>query len=309
MNHFLIAFKTVLPLFLVIFAGVIFSRTKAASKNWVEILNQYALYIGFPALVVASLMSLETEGNSYVNLIFLNSGYIVFCMLLVFPVSKVFRFRLQMKRTLFLVLPFGNVAYLGIPVLSNALGKEILPIAAIISAVYVFWMLTLAVILIEIYGETRTESKKLFLSLVQNPLLLSVFIGLAIVWFKIQVPDFLSKTINFFADSVTAVVLFSLGIFLGMQKIGKIRDWSQVAVYSLLTMIGLPLLFYGFILLFNIDTPHLKAIIIDAAMPLGLTPYALSIQYKLESTLVARVVVLATLLSVIIVPLWMVILQ
>jgi predicted permease len=230
-------------------------------------------------------------------------------MLLAFPIAKLFRMNLQKKRTLFLILPFGNIAFLGIPVLNNAFGKEILPIAAIISAIYVFWMLTLAVILIEFYGETRTKPKKLFLSLLQNPLLLSVFIGLAIVWFNIELPDFLSKTINLFADSVTAIVLFSLGIFLGMQKIGNIKEWSQVTAYSLLTMIVLPALLYGFVLLFNTDTPHLKAIIIDAAMPLGITPYVLSAQYKLESALVARVVVLATLLSVIIIPLWMVILQ
>lgn len=309
MTHFIVAFKTVLPLFLVIFTGALFSRTKVASKDWVEILNQYALYIGFPALVIASLMNLEVNGNSYPTLILVNSGYIIFCLLLAVPIARIFNLSLEMKRTLFLVLPFGNVAYLGIPVLSNALGAEILPIAAIISAVYVFWLLTLAVILVEVYGKTRTEPKKLALSLAQNPLLLSVFIGLAIVWFQIELPDFLSKTINFFADSVTAVVLFSLGIFLGMQKIGNISEWSRVFVYSILTMIVLPFLLYAIVILFNLEIPYLKAVIIDAAMPLGLTPYALSVQYKLKTSLVARVVVLATLLSMVVIPLWMVLLN
>jgi predicted permease len=52
---------------------------------------------------------------------------------------------------------------------------------------------------------------------------------------------------------------------------------------------------------------QVKASILDAAMPLGLTPYALSIQYKLKTTLMARIVVLSTLLSMIIIPLWMVV--
>ncbi|MBN2635219.1 MAG: hypothetical protein JXR61_03040, partial [Prolixibacteraceae bacterium] len=59
----------------------------------------------------------------------------------------------------------------------------------------------------------------------------------------------------------------------------------------------------------GLETPQLKATILDAAMPLGVTPYALSVQYKLETTLFARVVVLATLLSIFILPLWMVILE
>lgn len=229
-------------------------------------------------------------------------------MLLAFPVSKFFGFSVNMKRTLFLILPFGNVSYLGIPILYSSFGKEALPIAAIISAVYVFWLLTLAILLIEVYGEDRINPKKLFLSLVQNPLLLSVFIGLAIVAFKIQIPGVVEKTIQLFADSVTAVVLFSLGIFLGMQKIGNPKEWVQVAILSMVTMFILPLIFYEVVLLLPYETANLKEIIIDASMPLGVTPYVLAVQYKLKTTLVARVIVLGTILSMIIIPVWMVIL-
>ncbi|MBT3386202.1 MAG: AEC family transporter [Prolixibacteraceae bacterium] len=308
MDTFLISFETVLPLFLVIFAGLLFSRTKVSSENWVEILNKYALWIGFPALVIFSLMQLDLDGKSYTSLILLNTIFIFASMFLAFPVSKFFGLSVNMKRSLFLILPFGNVSYLGIPILYSAFGNEVLPIAAIISAVYVFWLLTLAILLIEIYGEDKINLKKLFLSLVQNPLLLSVFIGLAIVAFKIQVPGFVEKTIQLFAESVTAVVLFSLGIFLGMQKTGKLKEWIQVAILSVVTMFILPLVFYMIVLFLPYEINNLKAIIIDAAMPLGVTPYVLAIQYKLKTTLVARVVVFGTILSMFIIPLWMVIL-
>lgn len=149
METFLIAVKTVLPLFLVILAGTLFSRTKASSSNWVEVLNKYALYIGFPALVITSLMHLEIGEQSYSKLIIYNSVYIIFCMLLAFPVSKLFRYSSKMRRSLFLILPFGNIAYLGMPILQNAFGDEILPVAAIISAVFVFWLLTLGIFLVE----------------------------------------------------------------------------------------------------------------------------------------------------------------
>lgn len=306
MDTFLIAFKTVLPLFLVIFTGIVFSRTKAASEAWVEILNKYALWIGFPALVIASLMHLKLDGESYSGLIITNSIYIVICMLLAFPAAKFFHLSSRFKRSLFLILSFGNVAYLGIPVLNNAYGNEILPVAAIISAVYVFWLLTLGIILIEVNGENRLNRKKLFLSLIKNPLLLSVFVGLIIVTFQIKLPEFAEKTILLFSNSVTAVVLFSLGIFLGLHKIGKIKDWLIAFVFSTITMLLLPFVFYEIAKNTGMDSMQFKATILDSAMPLGLTPYVLSVQYKLETSLVARIVVLATLLSMVIIPLWMV---
>ena len=87
---------------------------------------------------------------------------------------------------MFLILPFGNFAYLGIPVLQSAYGDEILPVAAIISAIYIFWLLTLGIILIEVFGEDRLYPKKLAFSLIKNPLLISVFVGLIIVFFNLK---------------------------------------------------------------------------------------------------------------------------
>lgn len=304
MIHFLLALKTVAPLFLVILTGILFSRTKVSSAEWVNILNQYALYIGFPALVVASLMHLEPGEQSYSKLILFNSVYVIFCVLLAYPVCRVFSFSKQTKRTLFLILPFGNIAYLGIPVLQNALGEQILPAAAIISAVFVFWMLTLALILIELSGDEKIHLKNLSMNLVQNPLLLSVFVGMFIVLFRIELPEFISKTIGFFAESVTAVVLFSLGIFLGMQNIGKLKEWYRVFAFVVVTMLILPFFYYLVLKTSNLQTDFIKASVIDAAMPLGLTPYALSLQYKLDTKLAARIVVLGTFLSVFIIPLW-----
>lgn len=304
MIHFLLALKTVSPLFLIILVGFLFSRTKVSSAEWVNILNKYALYIGFPALVVASLMHLEPGEQSYAKLIVFNSLYIIVCLLLAYPVGKIFRFPRKTQRTLFLILPFGNIAYLGIPVLQNALGDQILPVAAIIAAVFVFWMLTLALILIELSGEEKLHPKKLILNLIQNPLLLSVFVGLFIVLLRVEVPEFVSKTIDFFAESVTAVVLFSLGIFLGMQKIGKLKEWYQVLAFVLATMLILPFFYFLVLKVSDMQPDNIKASVIDAAMPLGLTPYALSLQYHLDTKLAARIVVLGTFLSVFIIPLW-----
>lgn len=308
MAHFYLAVKTVLPLFLVIIAGLLFSRTKSASITWIDVLSKYALWIGFPALVIASLMKLELNGQSYTGLILTNSVYIVICMLLAFPIAGIFKLTSKVKRSLFLILSFGNVAYLGIPVLHNAFGDAVLPVAAIISAVYVFWLLTLGIILIEINGEEKLDVKILIFSLLKNPLLLSVFAGLGIVFFKIQLPEIIEKTISLFSNSVTAVVLFSLGIFLGLHKIGHPKDWLKALVFTILTILVLPFIFYLAIKNTGMDALQFKATILDSAMPLGLTPYALSVQYNLEVPLVSRIVVLATVLSVLVIPLWMVVL-
>jgi len=306
MGTFIVAVTTVLPLFLVILLGMLFTRSKVFSVAWIDILNKYALYIGFPALVVASLMYLEPGEESFTQLILHTSAYTVFCMILAFPIVRIFKYSRNMLRTLFLILPFGNFAYLGIPVLQSAYGDKMLPTAAILSAVYLFWLFTLGLVLIEALGEDKIKPKKIVLNLLKNPLLISVFVGLAIVFFNIKLPGAIEKTINLFSNSVTAIVLFALGLFLGTQEIGKLKEWRMVCIFVLVTMLVLPACYYAYLTLVNFNQAQTNASILDAAMPLGLTPYVLALQFKLESKLAARIVVLGTLLSVFIIPLWMV---
>ncbi|MBK6281738.1 MAG: AEC family transporter [Draconibacterium sp.] len=111
-----------------------------------------------------------------------------------------------------------------------------------------------------------------------------------------------------FSNSVTAVVLFSLGIFLGLHKTGKPKEWLTALTFSLLIILVLPFIFYLTIKNTGMETLQFKATILDSAMPLGLTPYALSVQYNLEVKLVSKIVVLATVLAIFVIPFWMVML-
>lgn len=308
MGTLLIAFKAVAPLFLAIFAGIVFSRTKSASDNWIEILNNYALRIGLPALVIASLLRIDTGSENYVRLIIVNSVYFVACMLLAYPISHIFRFSKQVKQALFLILSYGNVAYLGIPVLRNVYGEAAVPVAGIISSVYIFWLLTLGITLIELNGENNFKFRQLIVHQFKNPLMISVFAGLFIVFFGFKLPEVLTDTIQLFANSVTAVVLFSLGIFLGLHRTGSLKDWTTALVWSAVIMLVLPFLFYLATKNSGMDSMQLKASVLESAMPLGLTPYALAVQYKLETSLVARIIVVSTLLGIVIIPFWMVLL-
>lgn len=308
MGALLTAFNAVLPLFLVIFAGILFSRSKTASEIWVSVLNNYALKVGLPALVIASLIKIDPTSGNYGKLILINSAWFIICMLLAFPVARLFKLNNNLRSALIMVFSYGNVAYLGIPVLKNSYGEMAVPVAGIISSIYIFWLLTLGMFFIELNHVNRPNIGKLLLKQSRNPLMLSVFIGLSIVVFKIRLPGFISETIGLFAGSVTAVVLFSLGIFLGFHKAGGLKDWGIALLWSVVIMVILPAVFYFFAGKSSLDNLSLKASVLEVAMPLGLTPYAIASQNKIETPLIARIVVTSTLGSIIVIPLWIIIL-
>jgi predicted permease len=308
MASFLAAFQSIGPLFLVIFVGMVVSRNKSVNNQWLEILNNYALWIGFPALILVALSRLQWDMNLYGQLIGWNSARIVVSMLLVFPVSALLKFSNNTRRTLFLAVSYGNVAYLGIPVLRSAYGDPILPEATMISSVYVFWMFTLGIFLVEYFGDHKVHFRELATRLVTNPMLIAVFIGLFLAVNHIQLPKIVSSALDIFANSVTAVVLFSLGLFMGRQPIGNLKDWLPVFAFSLIVLFLLPFTFMKSMAPF-VEMELTKAWILEAAMPMGLTAYALCLKYNLNTAFASRAVVASTLLALISLPLWLVFLR
>jgi predicted permease len=308
MASFFASFQSIGPLFLVIFVGMVISRNKTVDEKWLEVLNNYALWIGFPALILVALSRLQWDLNLYGYLIGWNSARILISILLVFPISALLHLKNTTRRTLFLAVSYGNVAYLGIPVLKNAFGEEVLPEATMISAVYIFWLFTLGIFLVEYFGDHKVHLRELLVRLISNPLLIAVFIGLFIAVNHIQLPKIILSGLDIFANSVTAVVLFSLGLFMGKQPVGKLRDWIPVLAFCLIILFVLPFLFLVVLKPFT-NLQISKTWILEAAMPMGLTAYALCLKYKLNTEFASRTVVASTLLAIISLPLWLVFLK
>ena len=306
-SSFFLAAKSILPLFLVILIGITLVRLKVVHRGWVDVLNKYALWIGLPSLILVALVRLDFKFSEYSTLIVVNSGYLIFCTLLAFPVSAVLKTSVKTRQSLFLLLGFGNISYLGIPLIANALGSEALPSAILLSGVYPIWMFTLAIVLIEMTGHEKVHLVGILKRLVTNPLLISVIIGIIISGLKIPVQSTLIKTLDLFGQSVTAVVLLSLGIFLGSQELGRLTEWWPVFGLVIVTMIILPGLFYFAAKGWGMNNLQFRASILDAAMPMGLTAYAMTEQYQLNALLTGRLVILSTLLAAVILPVWIVI--
>jgi hypothetical protein len=267
-------------------------------------LNKYALRIGFPALIFAALAKMDIGFAENSTLLTSNSLYLIACMAMAFPIAAIFKTSVKTKQTLILALAFGNITYLGIPVMVNTMGQQAMGAAVILTSVYLFWMFSLALVLIEVAGEGKLHLKTILKKLATNPLLIAVILGIVASGFKISPQSSLMKSLDMIAQSVTAVVLLSLGIFMGSQKIGSLKEWAPVFGLSLLIMVVFPALFYLAIKSSSMSALLLHCSVLDAAMPMGLTAYALTQQYGLNTKLAGRLVLLSTFLSMFILPAW-----
>jgi len=294
------------PLFLIIFASAFVQSIKKVGDSWSSVLNSFALNIGLPALIFLALYKSAFNFLEKADLIIANSVFLLGSFVLVYFLGKLLRFGPKLLRTLFICFTFGNFAYLGIPILTQVLGNEILPTAGLIIAVYSFWLFTVGIGFLDysIQEVKKHVFKNALNNLVRNPLLLAVFFGILASTLGIVIPDILLKSIEMLAVSVTPVVLIIIGLFIGNTKIGSLKEWIPVVAFSILTLLALPAVFFYGVQVFGFAPKYFSASLIEIAMPLAITPFALADKFDLEKKFIARAIVLSTILSAFTIPFW-----
>jgi predicted permease len=296
----------VTPLFLIIFMAAVVQKYKNIGDEWGRVLNDFALNVGFPVLIFTALAKTSFSFSAEYTLIIANSLFILFNFLLALLIGKILRLKKQMLLTLFICFVFGNVAYFGVPILTSTSGSEILPQVSLIIAIYLFWIFTIGIGYLDYSLEKNKTNviRNIVKNFTKNPLLLAVIFGLLASAFHITIPSIVMQSLEMVSASVTPIVLIVIGLFIGKSKIGKISEWIPVLFFSLFTLFILPFLFYGGILFSGFSPEIFSSSIIEAAMPLAITPFALATKYNLHKTFIARSIVLSTILSALSLPFW-----
>lgn len=294
------------PLFLIIFASAILQRVKNMGDNWSQVLNDFALKIGLPVLIFSALSKAPFSFSEQSALIISNSIFIIGTFALTFVIGKILRLKKQMFRTFFICLIFGNTAYLGIPMLIQVFNEGILPTASLIVAIYLFWIFTIGIGFLELEQQQRKRDilENVFKNLIKNPLLIAVVLGILIASFKITLPGILVKSLDMITASVTPTVLIVIGLFIGKSRIGRLLEWIPVLIFSIATLMMLPAGFYFGLKFLGFSPNQFSVSIIQSAMPLAITPFALADKFNLHKEFVARSIVLSTILSVVSLPFW-----
>ncbi|MBT4516273.1 MAG: AEC family transporter [Candidatus Komeilibacteria bacterium] len=309
-------FIVIVPLFLIIFGSAIIQRWKNLDEHWSKVLNSFALNIGLPALIFASLAKVSLNGQA--DIIIANSLFLLISFIIVYSLGKSLNIKQRTLKTLFICLAFGNIAYLGPPVLTQIYGPKILPDVSLIIGVHLFWLFTIGLGFLD-YDLASRQSwigklfhkknkqdiiKHIGFDLIKNPLLVAIILGLVVAIADINLPRLLKTTIDMLANSVSPVVLVVIGLFIGSSKIGKLKEWLPVAAFTVVTLFILPGIFYLALKGFASDLDKYIPSMIMIAMPLAITPFALADKFGLDKQFIARAIVLSTTLSIITIPLW-----
>lgn len=305
---FSIAFRTIIPIFLLIGLGF-FSRKIGILKRGDErILSAYVYYFALPALFLVDLANVIFNEE---NVRFVVAGIIP--ILAVLAVYAILYLAIRFPKDTFYMLTlstvFGSLAFFGIPFIMFAFPSGGEHLATLSASTIAIISVPTSITILESYrlGKTpRRDSLKIVAKkLSKNPLILSILLGVLLSLTGTKIPEYFLIPLHMLGSTTATVAIFMLGVFLYGRKYTRLMEAFKL---SLLRTVFLPLIALGVTILFEMPTISKATLVIMHSAPMAVSMIILSERYNFYKETIASTILISSLSAGIYLNLWLLLL-
>ena len=197
------------------------------------------------------------------------------------------------------MLSFGNVVFVGFPVLSALYGDDIIFFASICSMPFNILAYSVGIILISGKGVRTGLNLKMLL----NPAMVSVIVALLLFFFHIRLPAFFCEAAGALGNMVIPGAMLLIGVTLGGASLKDMVKGGRVYLVCLIKLVLSPVLVWLVFRLFIHDELYLGIMVVSAAMPSAVITNMLSMEYGGNVEAGSQGVFMTTLISLVTIPL------
>lgn len=283
-------------LFLLLGIGVIARKTNVLTKDGRKSLSALVINVILPFNIVNSFRiewSYEIMKQSIMVLVVAIVAQIFYLVLskLIFPGVEN-----RKKVVLQYATICSNAGFMGNPIVEAVYGPQGLLYAsiALIPLRVAMWSAGLSLF-------TKTDSKSVVKKLLLHPCIIAVYIGFALMFSQVTLPDFLSNTLKSVGGCNTAISMIVIGAILAEINLKDILD-KHLAYYSVWRLILIPLIVFGVMTVLHIDPLVTGVTVLLAAMPAGSTTVLLADTYGADSAFASSCVFISTVFSLLTLP-------
>jgi predicted permease len=293
----------ILPVFIILITGYLIRLMHIIDSTFISSINK-SLYNFFLPL----LLFYEIEKADYTKLpsmeiicITLLSICIIFGLSLL--LSKLLHINRCEAFSIAMNCFRGNYAYMGLPVSYFFYGTEGITIAAIFMAFIVPFVNILSVTALALGSTDKGDLKKMFVIAIFNPIVIGCAAGFTCLVLAISLPETVDKSINILSNVTMPLALICIGGGINISLIkGNVVSIILVLFFKLFVLpaVALTLLF-----LYKVDfNKYIEVLIIMLASPCATVNYILAVSLGGSTILTTAVIILTTLLSIFVYPLW-----
>lgn len=287
----------VLPVFAVIALGALLKRIGLIDATFLQQTNRLVYYVCLPLLLFYEIGRADFL-TSFNGRLVLGSILAVTVTFLVSYFYTVLRNYPPATRGVFSQGAFrGNIAYVGLAIVFNALGETGLTRAGILMGFLVPFLNLYAIVALLWPHRNNSDQGIPFLvrQIAFNPLILASFAGIAWSFFAIPTPLLLERSLKISTGMALPLALLAIGAGFSPERLRG--DLFTAFLAAGAKLVWLPLLAAGILLGMGVTGSDLEIGVLIAGTPAATANYIMAGQLKGDAELAGTIVMLTTLLS------------
>ncbi len=303
-------FLLVMPLVIIIAMGNILKRRGFYSAADIAALSKTLYWVILPLLLFRTTYISGTEVLTQPNLLISVNVCYIATIALSWGGAAFFAHKGDIRRVAVSVFSDfrSNNIYLGFPVVQLAMGETGLHLASIYIAVSTIFFQVLSIGAGELALNGRLTAKSFAAMgrrLGKNPLVISCVAGVLAALAHVPIHFVLDETMKLVSGAATAVALLALGGTLDISRMSRVveiirRTWFDIIIKIIVN----PLLMWGALILFPVDSELLKVTVMLSSMPCAVNCFIIAKSMGMDGEYAADLVASTTLLGILSIPAW-----
>ena len=280
---------------LILLLGFLLGKLKLISDTTNKELTNLLLTVFMPASLFMAFPNSYDESLVGLFLSGLLAGAIIMFALIVFA-KVVFNkkwMRGSLKEEAQFAMIFNNATFLGYPIVASTFGAE--GILAYCGFIISF---NIALFSYGIWLFKKKLSIKLLISIITNPNIIAVILGMVLFLLELSLPQFLTDAVGFVGNATTPLSIICIGYMLSQAKLIKVfKKWKLMVTAVIQLIIG-PLITWGILTLCQFPTEVVQVCTLIQALPTATSLGLFAVKYGGNAAESSELVTISTILSV-----------
>lgn len=308
----LVVLEQMIIIMILIIVGIFLFRKKMLSEDTSRQISGLIVNVTNPAVLICSAFDDTPKISLYelgiglcvvllVSAILLLSAYLIPLLLRV-PHPKRYSYRMMSV--------FGNVGFIGIPLVSAVLGSGALIFVSLYNLVYnvliyTYGISTLKKASIEQHSTEASDSpaQENLLRKLVNAGTVSALLTIIFYLSNFNVPEIISSSLSYMGRTTTFLSMLVLGVSVAQIAPKEIFSHPKLYAFALIRQILLPIGVTLALGLFIQNSLIVNTTALMLAVPAGNMPLMLSKQLHVDESTISQGIILTTLLSLVTIPL------
>lgn len=302
--------QVMLTLFAIVVVGYIAGKLGYMGGTFDKKLSKVVIDITCPALILSSAMTGELPDRRYILPLL---GISVLTYVLLTGVALLLPRFLTKKKddegVIGFAMMFGNVGFMGYPIVASIFGHEAVFYAAVLNVVNTFTVFTIGTMLVVGKNQSTVEEKemsrkKMLRKVLYSTPMLSAYLTMLIVALEIKdIPEFISQPLTMIGNITVPAALLIIGSSMSQLPLRALLGNGTIYATTLMRLAILPVGIYYLMTLLGFSSFVVGINTVVIAMPVATYGTILCLRHGKDTTLITEVTFITTLLAMISIPL------